>query len=359
VIPAIGSALNPVDFTAGYIAGGGGEKFRAAVQAVIDDAAVDAVCINFATTAGDAARVGAVALGEIARATNKPMFAFLSTPREFAEDALAILDAERVPTLPSPVRMAKVIAALASYRELRERVAAPAGELAPARDGVQRIAIGPRMSESASKAVLERIGIKVTRDVLVQSADEVPPERLRTPLVVKIASPDIGHKTDIGAVKLNVAGREALHTAVQEVLAAARKHAPQAAIEGVMVSEMVTGGFELLAGAVNDAVFGPVVVLGAGGIYAEALNDRTCRIAPFGREVAVEMLGELRCAPVLRGLRGNPAANLDAVAEVLVRLSRFVWDYRDTVAEVDINPLIATPLTAIAADALIVGRHAG
>jgi acetyltransferase len=255
--------------------------------------------------------------------------------------------------------MAKVIAALASYRELRERVAAPAGELAPARDGVQRIAIGPRMSESASKAVLERIGIKVTRDVLVQSADEVPPERLRTPLVVKIASPDIGHKTDIGAVKLNVAGREALHTAVQEVLAAARKHAPQAAIEGVMVSEMVTGGFELLAGAVNDAVFGPVVVLGAGGIYAEALNDRTCRIAPFGREVAVEMLGELRCAPVLRGLRGNPAANLDAVAEVLVRLARFVWDYRDTVAEVDINPLIATPRAAIAADALIVGRHAG
>ena len=359
VIPAIGSALNPVDFTAGYIAGSGGEKFRAAVQAVIDDAAVDAVCINFATTAGDAARVGAEALGEIARATNKPLFAFLSTPREFAGDALAILDAERVPTLPSPVRVAKVIAALASYRELRERAAAPAGEPAPALNGVQRIAIGPRMSETASKAVLERIGITVTRDVLVQSADEVPPERLRTPLVVKIASPDIGHKTDIGAVKLNVASREALGTAVQEVLAAAREHAPRAAIEGVIVSEMVTGGFELLAGAVNDAVFGPVVVLGAGGIFAEALNDRTCRIAPFGREVAVEMLGELRCAAMLRGLRGNPAANFDAVADVLVRLSRFVWDYRDTVAEVDINPLIATPQAAIAADALIVGRHAG
>jgi acetyltransferase len=356
VIPAIGSTQNPVDFTAGYIAGSGAEKFRSAVQAVIDDASVDAVCINFATTAGDAARTGAVALGEIARTTDKPLFVFLSIPREFAGDALTVLDAAGIPTLPSPVRVARAIAALATYREIRQQIAAQTGEAGQGHDGGPRPAIPRRMSEAASKAVLEGIGIVVTRDLLVQSADEVPLERLRMPLAVKIASPDIGHKTDIGAVKLNVNSREALRTAVQDVLQAAREHAPQAAIEGVIVSEMVTGGFELLAGAVNDAVFGPVVVLGAGGVYAEALQDRTCRIAPFGREVAIEMVGELRCAAVLRGLRGRPPVNLDAVADALVRLARFAWDHRDTVAEIDINPLIATPQAAIAADALIVGR---
>jgi acetyltransferase len=356
VIPAIGSAANPVDFTAGYIAGSGVEKFRAAVQAVVDDAAVDAVCINFATTAGDAALAGAVALGEIARTTGKPLFAFLSTPPGFAADALAVLDAQGVPTLPSPVRVARTLAALASYRELRERVAASSDSPAVTGAGVQRLAIKPRMSESASKAILERIGIAVTRDLLVQSADEVPEKRLRAPLAVKISSPDISHKTDIGAVRLNVNGREALRAAVGEVLAAARSGAPGARIEGVIVSEMVTGGVELLAGVINDGVFGPVVVLGAGGVYAEALKDRTCRIAPFSREVAIEMPGELRCAELLRGWRGNPPVSLEAIADVLVRLSRFAWDHRDTVSEIDINPLIATPQAAVAADALIVGR---
>jgi len=129
-------------------------------------------------------------------------------------------------------------------------------------------------------------------------------------------------------------------------------NSPSVFANDVLQGEVDRARVTLVRTVVNTGV-------GAGGIFAEALNDRTCRIAPFGREVAVEMLGELRCAAMLRGLRGNPAANFDAVADVLVRLSRFVWDYRDTVAEVDINPLIATPQAAIAADALIVGRHAG
>src|SRR5262249_56528513 len=133
-------------------------------------------------------------------------------------------------------------------------------------------------------------------------------------------------------------------------------HAPRAAIEGVLVSEMVVGGYELIAGAVNDSVFGPVVVLGAGGIHAEATKDRTCRIAPFGPETAMEMVGELRYSAVLRGWRGRPPADIGALAEALARLSAFAWEYRAAVAEVDINPLIVTAQGAIAADALIVGQ---
>jgi acetyltransferase len=153
-----------------------------------------------------------------------------------------------------------------------------------------------------------------------------------------------------------VSGRQALEAAVREVFAAARQRAPGATLEGVIVSEMVTGGHELLAGVVNDPVFGPVVVLGAGGIFTEALNDRTCRIAPFSRETALEMVGELRCGAMLHGFRGMPAVDVGALAEILARLSWFAWENRATVSEVDINPLIATAQGVVAADALIVGR---
>jgi acetyltransferase len=251
--------------------------------------------------------------------------------------------------------MARTMAALARYFEFRQRGARTEG-YQPQAGSISVSLTGQRMSEAAAKAILARIGIPVTRDVLVARAEDVPSAFLRSPVAVKIASPDIAHKTDIGAVKLNVIGREALEAAVHEVFAAARQHAPGATLDGVIVSGMVTGGHELLAGAVNDPVFGPVVLLAAGGIFTEALNDRTCRIAPFGRETALEMVDELRCAAMLRGFRGMPAVDVGALAEILARLSWFAWENRETVAEVDINPLIATAQGVVAADALIVGR---
>jgi len=294
VIPAVGSVLNPVDFTAGYISSAGGEKFRAAVQAAIDDPGVDAACINFATTGGAPALIGAQMLTEVARGTDKPLLAFLSTPSSAAAGAIATLAAGGIPTMPSPVRMAAALAALARYHDFKQR-AETRGNDAPLRERVGRLgSIAGQLSEPAAKAILAGIGIVVTRDVLVAHAGEVPLGDMRTPLAVKIASPDIAHKTDIGAVRLNIRSRDELEAAVKEVLAAARKHAPRATIEGVIVSEMVVGGYELIAGAVNDSVFGPVVVLGAGGIYAEAMEDRSCRIGPFGPETATEMVGELR-----------------------------------------------------------------
>ncbi|HKA40461.1 MAG TPA: acetate--CoA ligase family protein [Burkholderiales bacterium] len=356
VIPAVGSVLNPVDFTAGYISSAGGEKFRAAVQAAIDDPGVDAACVNFATTGGAAALTGAQMLTGVARGTDKPLLAFLSTPSSAAAGAIAALAAGGIPTMPSPVRMATALAALARYHDFKQRAATQRKDL-PQRERVGKLGpIGGQMSEPAAKAILAGVGIAVTRDVLVAHADEVPLEDMRTPVAVKIASPDIAHKTDIGAVRLNIRSRDELEAAVKEVLAAARKHAPRAAIEGVLVSEMVVGGYELIAGAVNDSVFGPVVVLGAGGIHAEATKDRTCRIAPFGPETAMEMVGELRYSAVLRGWRGRPPADIGALAEALARLSAFAWEYRAAVAEVDINPLIVTAQGAIAADALIVGQ---
>jgi acetyltransferase len=187
--------------------------------------------------------------------------------------------------------------------------------------------------------------------------EDVPFEQLTPPLVVKIASPDIPHKTEIGGVKLNIRTREALATAIDEVLLNARAGAPQARVDGVLVSEMLTGGFELLAGAVNDVVFGPVIVVAAGGIYAEILDDSACRLAPFDEHTAREMIDELQCRRILAGARGKPALDVGAVARVLAALSRFAWAQRERIAEIDINPLFALPAGAVAADALIVTKQ--
>jgi len=374
VVPAIGAVHNPVDFTAGYVVEGNEKRFRPAVQAVLDDPGVDAVCVNFATTSMSGCRFGAGVLAGIVEGASKPLLVFQSTPEP---EAIAMLDRARIPVMASPVRVARAIAMLARYREAQERNAADpalsAGGTVPfvlspstspftnghAQDRLRAAESKDErtvLSESESKAILRKIGIAVTRDVLVRSSPEVPFDDLAKPLAVKIASPDIAHKTDIGGVRLNVRTREELDSAVSEVLASARAAAPNARIDGVIVSEMVTGGFELLAGVVNDPVFGPVVVIGAGGIYAEVMNDTSCRLAPFDETTAREMIDELACSPILDGARGKPPLDVAAVAKSLAALSRFAWGNRDTVAEIDVNPLFALPDGAVAADALIVLR---
>jgi acetyltransferase len=359
VVPDIGAVHNPVDFTAGFIAGGNTDEFAEAVRAVLEDPNVDALCLNLATTSPQACLTGAGLLRGLVQNTSKPLFVFLASD---APDASRVLDDARIPVMGSPVRVARSIAMLAIYREARERTARsieahvpePASAAHPlvARRGVT-------VSEAEAKAVLEGAGIRVTRDILVRRIDDVSFESLTPPLVVKIASPDIAHKTEVGGVKLDIFTREELACGIEEVLLNARNHAPNARIDGVIVSEMVTGGFELLAGAVNDVVFGPVVVVGAGGIYAEVFDDTSCRLAPFDEQTAREMLDELQCRRILLGARGRPALDVAAVARALAALSRFAWEQRENVAEIDVNPLFALPAGAVAADALIVGKPGG
>jgi acetyltransferase len=355
VVPDIGAVHNPVDFTAGYIAGGNASNFASAVHAVLNDRNVDAVCLNFATTAGSACLAGAQVLSGLVEKTDKPIFVFLSTPPSETGNGLFVLEEAKIPVLGSPVRVARALAVLATYREARERYASESGEI----DTSMAPTIDPRstLSEVDSKAVLRRAGIPSTRELLVHSAAEVPFEELGPPLVVKIVSPDILHKTEFGGVKLNVRTRAELESAIQDVLDNAKSLAPHARVDGVLVSEMVAEGFELLAGTVNDIVFGPVVVIGAGGIHAETLRDTSCRLAPFDERTAHDMIDELDCRAILAGTRGKPALDVDAVARALAALSRFAWQNRETIAEIDINPLFALPNSAVAADALIVGRR--
>ena len=213
------------------------------------------------------------------------------------------------------------------------------------------------LSEIESKAMLSSAGIAVTREVLVRpGADPVGEAgHLTPPFAVKIVSPDIAHKSDIGGVRLGIGAHGDLAAAVADVTKRAHAAVPKARIDGVLVAEMARG-IEVLIGVVNDPSFGPAVALGLGGVTAEVLKDVVYRIAPFDIETAHEMIGELRGSALLRGYRGSPPGDVEALAQMLVSVAALAWSLRDTLAELDINPVFVAPTGqgVVAADALVI-----
>ena len=216
------------------------------------------------------------------------------------------------------------------------------------------------LAEHVSKQCLVRYGIPATKEVLL-SLDEIlalKDQPVTFPVAVKLASADIPHKTEADAVRLGVKSLEELKAAAQAVTAGGHKHAPNARIDGISVQEMASG-VEMIVGAVNDPHFGPYVMVGLGGVLTEVLHDVAHRFAPVTAADAREMLAELKGAKILDGYRGAPPLDVDAVVDVLVRLSWLIHDHRDRVAEIDINPLFVRGQGkgVVAADALVLLRE--
>lgn len=166
---------------------------------------------------------------------------------------------------------------------------------------------------------------------------------------MKIVSPEIVHKTDVGGVKVGVEGAAEVQSAFDEIVANALKAVPAATIHGVLVQEMVTGGRETIAGVTRDPSFGPLVMFGLGGIFVEVLRDVIFRVAPINRRDAADMIAGLRGAKLLDALRGSPPADRRAIEDVLLRLSLLAEDFPE-IAELDVNPLLAFPDRAVAVD---------
>ena len=173
---------------------------------------------------------------------------------------------------------------------------------------------------------------------------------------MKVESPDIPHKTEAGVIRLGLHDAAEVGRAFTEIMQRARAHHPPARIAGVLVQPMVPQGIEMMAGISNDPLFGPLVAFGFGGIFVELLKDTALLPAPFGATEAAAALRRLRGAALLDGFRGLPAVSIEALADVLARLSEFAIDQAGSVAEVDVNPLICTGDRIVAVDALIVRR---
>ena len=210
------------------------------------------------------------------------------------------------------------------------------------------------LSETSSKALLDAYEIPFTKPLPALTADDavVAAEQMGYPVVLKVRSPDVTHKTDVGGVELRLADAAAVRAAFDRIVASVQKRLPEATIQGVTVQPMVrtSGGYELLLGARKDPIFGAVLLLGAGGVAAEVLRDQALELPPLNERLALGMLQSLRIWPLLDGHRGRRAVDLDALLEVVMRFSYLVADYPE-LSEIEINPLLVSADGAIALDA--------
>ena len=253
-------------------------------------------------------------------------------------------------------RAALAVSALAYLKEgLDKAISTPAVDTSLLRD----IGRTP-LSEAAAQRVLADAGLPFLPSRVVTSADEAvqTADGYGYPVVMKIVSPDILHKTEIGGVILNIADADACRAAYRTLLERAAEKAPKASIEGVLVTPMAPKGIETIIGVNRDPVFGPVVMFGLGGIFTELFKDVTFRAAPFDQAEAQRMIRETKGYELLKGFRGKPAADIDALASTLARLSQFAAANAEQIDSIDLNPVVALDAGkgVFALDAVIVPR---
>jgi acyl-CoA synthetase (NDP forming) len=273
------------------------------------------------------------------------------------KDALEELHALGYPTVERFDGCCATVAALARLQALAQR---PKDEAPLAADRVPALSADAFRNEFEAKRALADAGIPVLAERLVQSADAAAraAAEIGFPVVLKIASPDLPHKTEVGGVAIGLGSETEVKQAHVDMLARVASKAPQARIDGVIVAPMAKGTAELILGSRTDPVFGPVVMVGLGGIFAEILQDTAVQMAPVTEAQAMAMLQSLKAFAVLDGARGRSRADLSAAARAIAALSRFAAAHADDVAEIDINPLLVRSEGegVVALDALLIPR---
>lgn len=207
------------------------------------------------------------------------------------------------------------------------------------------------LTEHETKEILARYGIPVTKGALAANPRQAVDQArvIGFPLVMKISSREISHKSDIGGVLLNIKSEKEVVEAYTTLLENARRHAPSAKIEGVLVQQMVPSGLEVIIGAKKDPQFDHALMFGLGGIFVEICGDVSFRVAPITQKEALEMIAEIKGYQVLKGIRGKKPYDIDAISDILIKVSEMVE--KENILELDINPLIVYGQGAIAADA--------
>ena len=337
MLPPVATVSNPLDMT-------GGASLQAklmadCLRAMLEDDGYDAalLCVNLIWRQGMELMD---ALDDIARTAGKPFAVSWVAPGEEAAQAQV---RARYPVFRDPARAARLMSERLLFDERRNaRAARHVGDGA---DGRSRPGRGLPLTTVAEQAdLLRAYGIRLPAEVVaagVQAAEAFR-ARVDAPVAVKIASPDIMHRTEIDAVVTGVRNASELADACETVLANARSRAPGARIDGVLVQEMVVGGVETIVGIKRDPVFGSMVVFGAGGMLVELMKDVQLRPTPLTRTEALNMIDGSAVHPLLAGYRGGPALDVAALADMLVRVSLLAADYPE-IQELDMNPVKVLP----------------
>ncbi len=357
-LPEAASVYNPVD----VLGDAGPDRYRLAVSRVLPDPGVDALLVILTPQAMTEVEETARVVAEEARGSEKTVFAVFMGGEESsrAED---ILREAGIPNFRFPEEAVRTLRAMRDYTEYLARprrtmvtFEADRGKVRQTFDSV--LAQGRKeLVEVEAREVLAAYGLAVARTRLATNLEECirAAREIGYPVVLKIASPLILHKTEVGGVVVGIRDTDELVNAYEAVTSAARKFVPPASIWGVLVQEMLPPSRELIVGMSRDAQFGPLLMIGLGGIYVEILGDVSFRLAPVSEEEAAEMLRELKSYALLRGTRGEKAADVDAVVESILRISQLVVDFPE-IAEMDVNPLrvLEEGKGCLAADARIV-----
>jgi acyl-CoA synthetase (NDP forming) len=340
------SPRNPVDITAQAF--NDLDLFGRYLDRIVGCGAYDAVIAFFTTVAGSPTMAPKLieALGKVRESHPDfpiiiSMLADAALTRRYADQGYA--------TIADPGRATRAVAALWQLAQ----------GMAPVPDAVPPSPVpAGEYDEVRSRALLSTVGIPVVQGRVATSAGGAV-EAWRAagqPVAMKVAAAAIAHKSDIGGVALGVDGEAAVREHFERLLAAGKRHAKGSAVDGVLISPMVTGAVETIVGVNRDPVFGPVVMFGLGGIFVEVMKDVAFRLAPFDEATAEAMIREIKGFPMLDGVRGRPRADVGALAKALADVSRFAAAAGDSLESLDINPLAVLPVGegVLALDALVV-----
>ncbi len=363
VLPAFGSIGNPLDTTDRGVYDAQ-NVYSGSIRALADDPSVSLIAVVQDCSPGLSMRGAsnyrriAQTVADAAREIAKPVVFFNTAAggmhahviEPFAGSSVAVMQGARASLL--------AIGRLFAYARF-----APSAEpqtLAPALYWRDRLATGAPFTERESKAFLAAHDIAVTREMLARDATAAVQAATETgyPVVLKIESPDLPHKTEVGGVRVDLADAAAVEAAFDQIMAAARQHAPAARLEGVLVQEMVPGGIELIAGLSRQEPFGMGIVAGAGGVLVELMRDSALDLCPIDNAGAHALLARTRASRLLQGYRGQPAGDAEAFAALLARLSQLGAAYGDLLEAVDLNPVAVMPpgRGALVLDALVIPR---
>ncbi|MGQ9584541.1 MAG: acetate--CoA ligase family protein [Anaerolineae bacterium] len=286
-----------------------------------------------------------------ARETRKPVLMFSNLSTTFQPEVKKVLEEGGVPYLQGTRETLRAIQSFVGYARFRRHLGQPVEAGCPSPPDLaawreRLLEVRGSLSEVEGRRLLVAYGIPGPQEAVAatpEGAAQVA-RQIGYPVVLKVHSPDIQHKTEIGGVRVGLREDGDVIRAFQEVMEAARSHHPQARLEGALIQEMVpSDAVEVILGLLRDPDFGPVVVFGSGGILVELLKDSSLRLPPLSHREALEMIRETRGARLLEGFRGRPPADVQALADALVRLSQLAVDLGDRIAALDVNPLMVLP----------------
>ena len=344
-LPPTAALYNPVD----VIGDAKEDRYRAALEAVAADRNVDGVLALSTPQAMTETEKFAEVVGQVAKQAGKPFFtAFMGEVS--VVKAREVLRHHGIPQYPYPEPAVRTFEAMVRYQEWREYTPAPPREFTVDKGRVALVVLEAKregrttVGEHEAREVVAAYGLRLPQNVLARTMDEAveAAKRMGFPVALKIVSPEILHKTDVGGVRLNLRDADAVAQGFSAIDTSVRRFFPHASIHGIAVQEMVSGGKEVILGMTRDPQFGPLLMFGLGGIYVEALRDVAFRVAPIGPDEADAMIREIRSFPLLQGVRGEKPSDLGATVDALCRLSQLCADFPE-ILEMDINPLLVKP----------------